>query len=337
MAKPARFKQLLEEASAQVAAAKSPPQLERLRVKYLGRKGELPAALREIATLPERQRQAAGQAGNAVRQQLEQQFREAAAALTGGAAEPGSVDPTLPGTPQDRGHVHPVTLVLDEIDTIFANLGFSKADGPEVEDDWHNFEALNIGPDHPGRDMQDTFYLADSQDKRGIFNRLPRTQTTAVTARELESRKPPFRVFTLGKVFRNETEDATHAAAFHQLDAVMIDRDVTFADLKGILTAVIKALMGDEVAVRFRPSYFPFTEPSAEIDVSSPELRGGEWLEIAGAGMLHPNVLRNTGHNPKQFQSFAFALGVERIAMLKYGLNDLRPFFRPDVRILEQF
>lgn len=333
---PARFKELVKEATAKVEAAQKPERLAALRTEYLGRKGTLTTELRNIAALPTAQRQAAGKAGNAAKRQLEDALAAAEVAVSEKLAV-AAVDPTLPGVPLRRGHLHPVTLVLQEIDAIFSELGFTKAEGPEVEDDWHNFESLNIGPDHPGRDMQDTFYLAGSQNSRGIFERLPRTQTTAVTSRELETRTPPFRVFTLGKVFRNETEDATHGAAFHQLDAVMIDQNVTFADLKGVLTTVIKALMGDAVKVRFRPSYFPFTEPSAEVDVSSPDIRSGEWLEIAGAGMLHPQVLKNTGHDPKKLQSFAFALGVERIAMLKYGINDLRPFFRPDVRILEQF
>lgn len=337
MAKPERFKQLLKEASAQLAAAKTAPQLERLRVKYLGRKGALTMALREIAALPERQRRSAGKAGNATKQKLEDLFQTAMAELSDGTSGPVSVDPTLPGTPYRRGHVHPITLVLDEIEQVFMNMGFSLADGPEVEDDWHNFEALNIGPDHPGRDMQDTFYVEGSQNNQGIFSLLPRSQTTAVTVRELERQKPPLRIFTLGKVFRNENEDATHSAVFHQLDAVMVDERVSFADLKGVLTEVIRQLMGDAVKVRFRPSYFPFTEPSAEVDVSSPDLLGGEWLEIAGAGLLHPQVLKNVRYDPKRFQTFAFALGVERIAMLKYGIQDLRPFIRPDVRILEQF
>lgn len=337
MGTPARFKELLAEAKAKLESVKTPERIAKLRTEYLGRKGSLTTELRNIAQLSPAKRQAAGKAGNAAKQQLEALFRDAATSQSGGSDTASAIDPTLPGAALRRGHLHPVTLVLQEIDEIFSSLGFTKAEGPEVEDDWHNFEALNIGPDHPGRDMQDTFYLSGSLTKRGVYGMLPRTQTTAVTARELERHQPPFRMFTLGKVFRNETEDATHGAAFHQLDAVMLDERVTFADLKGILMHVMKALMGDDLKVRFRPSYFPFTEPSAEVDVSSPRLRDGEWLEIVGAGMLHPQVLKNTGHDPKRVQAFAFAFGVERIAMLKYGINDLRPFFRPDVRILEQF
>lgn len=337
MAKPERFKPLLEAATVQLAAARTAPQLERLRVKYLGRKGELTTALREIASLPERQRRSAGKAGNAAKRELEQRFRDAAARLATGPAERPPVDPTLPGTPYRRGHIHPITAVLAEIEDIFHGLGFDVVEGPEVEDDWHNFAALNMGPDHSARDMQDTFYVAGSEKADGTFGLLPRTHTSGVQIRTMQERKPPLRILAHGKTYRNENEDATHSAVFHQFEGLMVDETTTFADLKGVLTGALQSLLGEQTKLRFRPSFFPYTEPSAEVDVSSPDLRGGEWLELGGAGLVHPQVLKNVGCDPRRYQGFAFGLGVERIAMLKYGIEDLRTCFRPDVRILEQF
>lgn len=331
MPAPKDFKELVAEA---VTAKETGKQsAEELRVAYLGRKGKLAQLMSGLAALPPAKRQAAGKAANQAKAKLTELLLATTSTLTADAP----VDVTMPGKRIPIGHRHPVTLVIDEIIGIFSSMGFYLADGPEVEDDWHNFESLNIPADHPGRDMQDTFYVAGAEDGHGGFKLLPRTQTTAVTARELESGKPPLRMFTVGKVFRNETEDATHGAVFNQLDALMIDSDVSFADLKGILSSVVRSLLGDDVKVRFRPSYFPFTEPSAEVDVSMPAVRDGQWLELAGAGMVHPNVLRNTGIDPRQHQGFAFAFGIERIAMLKYELQDLRPFYKPDLRILEQF
>lgn len=337
MLDPNVFKTLASEAKAALAVARSSVDLERIRVAYLGRQGKLTMALRDLKTLDPESRKAAGQAGNEAKAALEAALTEVITRLTATDGDTTPVDISLPGKVPQLGHRHPVTLVLEQIEEVFTSLGFSLADGPEIEDDWHNFEALNIGPDHPGRDMQDTFYVAGSENQQGIFGLLPRTQTTAVTARELERLEPPLRMFTLGKVFRNEVEDATHGAVFHQLDGVMVDEHVTFADLKGVMTEGLRLLLGDEIKIRFRPSYFPFTEPSAEVDISMPSVRNGEWLELAGAGMLHPNVLRNVGYDPKRFKSFAFAWGVERIAMLKYGIQDLRGFTHPDIRILEQF
>jgi len=336
MATPNGFKELLASATERLEQVAGPEQLEALRTEYLGRKGSLTSALRAISELPENQRKRAGQEGNRVKQELELRFKEATQALTGSKrTEP--VDPTLPGTPYPLGHAHPVSLVLEEVQEVFARLGFSLVEGPEVEDDWHNFEALNMGPEHPARDMQDTFYVAGSQNKDGVYGILPRTHTSGVQIRTMEGRKPPLRIISTGKVYRNETEDATHSAVFHQVEGLMVDETTSFADLKGIMTEAVRAILGPECALRFRPSFFPYTEPSAEIDVSSPDLRNGEWLELAGSGMVHPQVLRNVGIDPKRYQGFAFGFGVERIAMLKYGVEDLRTFFKPDVRILEQF
>ncbi|MEX2043487.1 MAG: phenylalanine--tRNA ligase subunit alpha [Patescibacteria group bacterium] len=332
---PNEFEQLAADAETALADARTPGQRSRLATEYLGRNGKLAALIRGIKDLDEADRRKAGIAGNAAKARLEQLFDAAKNESTARPAAP--VDVTLPGKQYRLGHLHPSTLVIRELERVFTGLGFAVVDGPEVADDWHNFEALNLDPDHPGRDMQDTFYLAGSEDRDGNYKYLPRTQTTAVTARLLADSEPPIRAITQGRVFRNETEDATHSAAFHQLDAVIVDEQVSFADLKGLLDKAMKELLGQDTKIRFRPSYFPFTEPSAEIDFSQPGIRGGEWLELGGAGMLHPRVLRNAGIDPKQYRSLAFALGQDRIAMLKYGIDDVRQFFAPDVRLLEQF
>ncbi|HEY8109159.1 MAG TPA: phenylalanine--tRNA ligase subunit alpha [Patescibacteria group bacterium] len=335
MRDPNEFEKLVAAAEAALGKTETPDRRSRLATEYLGRNGKLAGLIRDIKDLPEADRRKAGIAGNAAKARLEQLFD---AARNESAARPAApVDVTLPGTAYRLGHLHPSTLVIRELERVFTGLGFAIVDGPEVVDDWHNFEALNLGPDHPGRDMQDTFYLAGSQDKAGNFTLLPRTQTTAVTAKLLADSEPPIRAITQGRVFRNETEDATHSAAFHQLDAVIVDEQVSFADLKGLLDKAMKELLGPDTKVRFRPSYFPFTEPSAEIDFSQPDIRGGQWLELGGAGMLHPQVLRHAGIDPRKYRSLAFALGQDRIAMLKYGIDDVRQFFAPDVRLLEQF
>lgn len=330
------FKSLVAKAREEIAGAGSLEALETLRVRYLGRKGPISAALRALASLPDAERRKAGVAGNAAKAQVESLVAAAKRRLAGDA-EPASVDPTLPGRLPDLGHRHPVSLVLAEVERVFLSLGFSVVEGPEVEDDWHNFEALNMGPQHPARDMQDTFYAAGSEGPDGIFRTLPRTHTSGVQIRAMQGQKPPIRIIAPGKVYRNETEDATHSAVFHQVEGLMVDETTTFANLKGIMTEMVTALLGPDTKLRFRPSFFPYTEPSAEVDVSSPRVRGGEWLELAGSGMVHPEVLKKVGYDPEQVRGFAFGMGLERLAMLKYGIDDLRLFFKPDIRILEQF
>lgn len=246
-------------------------------------------------------------------------------------------DETLPGTRYPQGHPHPISLVVAEIENLFLSLGFSIAEGPEVEDDWHNFAALNMGPDHPARDMQDTFYVKGSEDQRGHFTVLPRTHTSGVQIRSMRLQKPPIRIIVPGKTYRNEAEDATHSAIFTQIEGLMVDRTTTFADLKGILLTMARRLLGEKTKLRFRPSFFPYTEPSAEIDMSTPTVRDGAWIELGGAGMVHPQVLKNVGYDPRQVRGFAFGIGPDRLAMLKYGIDDLRKLYRPDIRILEQF
>lgn len=331
MAAPNTFKQLVSRAEAD--AKKASGDLSELRVKYLGRKGELAKAMSVIRDAAPGQRARLGKQANQAKAKLE-------ALLAGSpqkAQDASAFDITLPGAVPAMGHRHPVSLVIDELIEIFGSMGFELAEGPEVEDDWHNFEALNIPPGHPGRDMQDTFYVAGSERPDGTYELLPRTQTSSVQIRQMERSQPPFRVISAGKVYRNESEDATHSAVFHQLEGLMVDQRTSFTDLKGLLEAVVKQLLGDDVKLRFRPSYFPFTEPSAEVDVSSPRVRDGEWLELLGCGMVNPTVLENVQVNPKTYRGFAFGIGIERIAMLRYNLDDLRPFLKPDIRLLRQF
>jgi phenylalanyl-tRNA synthetase alpha chain len=331
MAAPNTFKRIVAEATAAVKAGND---LAKLRVRYLGRKGELAQAMGVIRDAAPGQRAKLGKQANEAKRKLETLLAEN---QNGSDAPAAGYDITLPGEVPELGHRHPVSLVIDELVGIFGSMGFELADGPEVEDDWHNFEALNIPPGHPGRDMQDTFYVAGSERPDGTYGLLPRTQTSSVQIRHMETARPPLRIVSAGKVYRNESEDATHSAVFHQLEGLLVDQHASFTDLKGLLEAVVKELLGDDVKLRFRPSYFPFTEPSAEVDVSSPRVRDGQWLELLGCGMVNPRVLENVGVSAKTHQGYAFGIGIERIAMLRYGLDDLRPFLKPDIRLLRQF
>ncbi len=330
------FEKILAEASSRLGAASRLAEVEELRIRYLGRKGVLTEALRSLKTLPPAQRRAAGQAGNAAKQALEGQLFAAAARFT--TPQPvRSVDVTVPLHDHQPGHLHPISLVLAELEEIFGSLGFSVVEGPEVEDAWHNFEALNMGSDHPARDMQDTFYVKGSDRPKGEFRILPRTHTSGVQIRTMETEEPPLRIIVPGRVYRNEAEDATHGAVFHQLEGLMVDQATSFADLKGILLTMAQRLLGADTKLRFRPSFFPYTEPSAEIDMSAPNVRDGAWIELGGAGMVHPDVLERVGYDPDVFQGFAFGIGPGRLAMLKYGIQDLRELYKPDIRIMEQF
>jgi phenylalanyl-tRNA synthetase alpha chain len=309
--------------------AKTLPELEQARVKLLGRKGELTEQLRQVGQLAADERAAAGQAANKIRTQVEgwlaereQQLKSAELEKT--AATP--IDLTVPGTSSGLGHRHPVSLVLDELVQVFWQMGYQVAEGPEIETDWYNFEALNIGQDHPARDMQDTFYLQEGN--------LPRTHTSNVQIRFMENNKPPIRIIAPGKVHRNENEDATHSWIFHQLEGLVLDEGITIGDLKGTLYQMLQGVLGEGTELRLRPNYFPYTEPSVEMDARRP---GGEWLELGGAGMVHPQVLINVGLDPEKYSGFAFGFGPERIAALKYGVTDVREFWRPDFKFLEQF
>ena len=317
-----------------------PAQVEEFRIKYLGTKGQLKNLMGELKNVPVDQKKEAGQLLNEFKQFVEAHYEtlKSNSSSAADAADTG-IDLSLPGDPTPLGSRHPVTLMRNQIVSIFQRLGFAVAEGPEIEDDWHNFGALNLPAHHPARDMQDTFYIQQNPDW------VLRTHTSSVQIREMEKGKLPIRMLMPGRVFRNETVSARSHCFFHQIEGLYIDKNVSFADLKQTLYFFVKEMYGANVKVRFRPSYFPFTEPSAEMDVSC-FICGGEgchvckktgWVEILGCGMVHPNVLSNCGIDPEEYNGFAFGLGVERPAMLKYGVNDLRLFSENDVRFLKQF
>jgi phenylalanyl-tRNA synthetase alpha chain len=341
-----------------VGAAGDEKALEDLRVRYLGKKGELSAVLRGMGSLSAEERPRVGEVANRVRDEVEALLdgakeRLRAKALDAELAGP-PIDVTLDGrAPRPRGHRHPITRATEEIAAIFGRLGYEVANGPEVELDWYNFEALNIPPDHPARDMQDTFYVEESTLRHGVEpgTVLLRTHTSPVQIRSMKRiGQPPVRIICPGRVYRSDY-DQTHSPMFHQVEGLCVDEGITFADLKGTLAAFARAYFGPGTKTRFRPSYFPFVEPGAEVDVSC-SICGGTgrrdgkrcgtcketgWLEVLGAGMVHPKVLENGGIDPKKYTGFAFGMGVERLAMLRYGIDDLRLYFENDLRFLAQF
>ena len=315
--------------------------LEQIRIQYLGKKGELTAVLRGMGKLSAEERPVIGQLANQVRADIEAAIAEKAEALKAGALaeqlKAEKLDVTMPGKTARVGHVHPLTRVQRDMEEIFIGMGFSIAEGPEVEYDLYNFQKLNIPENHPARDTQDTFYITE--------NILLRSQTSPVQARTMEVQKPPIRIISPGRVYRSDAMDATHSPLFHQMEGLVVDKGITMGDLKGMLETFAKAQFGEETRCRFRPHHFPFTEPSAEVDVSCFACGGkgcrlckGEgWIEILGAGMVHPNVLSMCGIDPEEYSGFAFGMGIERIAMLKYHVDDIRLFYENDVRFLEQF
>ena len=315
--------------------------LEALRIKYLGKKGELTAVLRGMGQLSPEERPVVGQIANEVRAEIETAITEKKASLADAALDAKLVaeklDVTVPGKKSKVGHRHPLTLVQRDMEEIFIGMGFSIAEGPEVEYDYYNFQALNIPENHPARDTQDTFYITD--------NILLRSQTSPVQARTMEVQKPPIRIISPGRVYRSDAMDATHSPLFHQMEGLVVDKGITMGDLKGMLETFARQEFGEDTKVRFRPHHFPFTEPSAEVDISCfmcggkgcRLCKGEGWIEILGAGMVHPNVLRNCGIDPEVYSGFAFGMGVERIAMLKYHIGDIRHFYENDVRFIEQF
>jgi phenylalanyl-tRNA synthetase alpha chain len=323
-----------ERALADVAGAQDLRELDDVRVAWLGRKGRLTAELKNLGQLPPDERREAGQAVNALKRELGETLDARKAELERAALDARlageTIDVTLPGRGVDPGGPHPVTRAMGRILDIFRGLGFAVADGPEVEDDYHNFEALNFPPHHPARAMHDTFYLPDG--------RLLRTHTSPVQIRVMKEQAPPVRIVAPGRVFRADS-DQTHTPQFHQVEGLLVDDGVTFADLKGLLSAFVNAYFEDELEMRLRPSYFPFTEPSAEVDIRWRHADGspGRWLEVLGCGMVHPNVLINCGVDAERYTGYAFGLGVERFAMLRYRVDDLRLFFDNDLRFLAQF
>ena len=341
-----------------ISTATTEPGLEELRVRYLGKKGELSAVLRAMGSLSAEERPRVGEVANRVRDEVEAQLAAAKQRLVARALEAElsgpPIDVTLAGRAlQPRGHRHPITRATEEITAIFGRLGYEVANGPEVELDWFNFEALNIPADHPARDMQDTFYVDESTLRAGVEpgTVLLRTHTSPVQIRSMKRiGKPPIRIICPGRVYRSDY-DQTHSPMFHQVEGLCVDEGITFADLKGTLAAFARAYFGPGTKTRFRPSYFPFVEPGAEVDVSC-SICGGTgrrdgkrcatcketgWLEVLGAGMVHPKVLENGGIDSKRHTGFAFGMGVERLAMLRYGIDDLRLYFENDLRFLAQF
>lgn len=339
------MKQQLEEIRMQAQealnSAAEVSDIEAAKIKFLGKKGQLTAILKQMGKLSAEERPVMGQLANEVRNFIEQQIEARTKTVKQQQQikklKEETIDVTLPGKAKKFGSKHPLSIVLDDIKEIFIGMGFEIADGPEVEYDYYVFEALNIPKNHPARDTQDTFYIND--------NILLRTQTSSVQIRVMENKKPPLRIISPGRVYRSDAVDATHSPVFHQIEGFVVDKDVDFASLKGTLEAVVKRLYGEDSVVRFRPHHFPFTEPSAELDTQCFRCKGegcslckGEgWIELLGCGMIHPKVLENCGIDSSEYSGFAFGMGLERVVMRKYGIDDMRMFYENDVRFLEQF
>jgi phenylalanyl-tRNA synthetase alpha chain len=320
---------IIEEARLAVESANTPAELDEVRVAFMGKKGKVTELMKGLGKLSAEERPAAGQKINQVKQAIQalvtDKIKAQQEAELNKKLSAESVDVTLPGRSQEIGNIHPVNRTIERIESFFGDLGFSVKTGPEVEDGFHNFDALNIPANHPARADHDTFYFNPDV--------MLRTQTSGVQIRTMENQKPPLRIISPGRVYRNDY-DQTHTPMFHQVEGLMLDKNVSFAELKGILHDFLNHFFEAEMTVRFRPSYFPFTEPSAEVDVMG---KDGKWLEVLGCGMVHRNVLKAVNIDPEEFTGFAFGMGVERLTMLRYGVNDLRAFFENDVRFLKQF
>ncbi len=336
-----QLEKIKAEALARIEASDALEKLNDIRVAYLGKKGELTSVLKSMKNVAPEERPKVGQMVNEAREQIEAKLEETRQSLARRAREEQMkrevIDVTLPAKKSHKGHSHPNAIALDEVERIFIGMGYEVVEGPEVEYDEYNFEKLNIPKGHPARDEQDTFYINDSI--------LLRSQTSPVQARTMETRKPPIRIIAPGRVFRSDEVDATHSPSFHQIEGLVIDKNITFADLKGTLAEFAKELFGEETRVKFRPHHFPFTEPSAEVDVSCFKCggkgcrfcKGSGWIEILGCGMVHPHVLEMCGIDPNEYTGFAFGVGLERIALLKYEIDDMRLLYENDIRFLKQF
>ena len=336
-----KLERIQKNATAEIQAASDLDELDDLRVKYLGKKGEVTQILRSMGNLPPEKRPVIGKMANQIKGKLQQLIEEKKEEFKQKEKEKKlqeeSIDVTLPGNDVNSATKHPLTLIFDDLKEIFLGLGFEIAEGPEVEKDYYNFEALNFPPNHPARDMQDTFYTTN-----GV---LLRTHTSSVQVRTMEKQELPIRIIAPGRVYRSDEIDATHTPVFHQVEGLMINENTSFAHLKNVLIKVVHEIFGEDREVRFRPSYFPFTEPSAEVDVSCANCGGTGcsicsdtgWLEILGAGMVHPNVLEMSGIDSEKYSGYAFGIGVERLVMLKYDIDDIRLLFNNDLRFLEQF
>lgn len=328
-----------EEAMASLSAHGA--DLEALRIRYLGKKGELTAVLRSMGSLSPEERPAFGQRANEVRAQIEAEIErrqtEMKSAMRDRALRAEKLDVTVPGEDVPFGHIHPLSRVQHEIEDIFIGMGYSIAEGPEVELDYYNFQALNIPPEHPARDTQDTFYITD--------NVLLRSQTSPVQVHVMEKERPPIRILSPGRVYRSDAVDATHSPFFHQIEGLVVDKGITMGDLKGSLMQFAKRLYGEDTEIRLRPHHFPFTEPSCEMDVTCfkcggkgcPMCKGEGWVEILGGGMVHPKVLKNGGVDPEVYSGYAFGVGLERLTMFRFNIDDMRLLFENDARFLNQF
>ncbi len=322
--------ELKEKILNQIEEIKDLKNLNELYTQYLGRKGELTRVLRSLKDLSEKERKEKGQLANQIKKELEEVFKEKREEFSIKEAKfngkKGWIDVSAPGEKIPQGHLHPITLVQREVEEIFQSMGFSVINGPEVENEKYNFDALNIPQDHPARDLWDTFWLKD-------INLLLRTHTSPMQARYMEKNNPPFRIIVPGRCFRHEATDATHEAQFYQFEGLMVGENVSAANFKGVIESFLTRFFGKGTEIRLRPGYFPFVEPGFEIDA---RLKGGKWLEMMGAGMVHPNVLKNAGYT-KKWQGFAFGVGIERLAMIKYKVDDIRLFYSSDLRFLKQF
>jgi len=336
---------LVNEAVAAFEGATDSDSLEAARITFLGAKsGRLKAVQKGLGKVEKADKPIAGKQFNETKKRIEAAQQQAAERLASGTASSddfSQFDPTVPGSRPRLGHLHPITQTIEELKDIMGRLGFTVAEGPEVEDQWHNFDALNIPDSHPARDPLDNFYLSVAENTAGkstaggaaAKSRLLRSQTSTVQIRVMEKTKPPVRIISLGRVYRPDTPDATHVPMFHQIEGLLVDRGVTMADLKSVLRLFGMSYFKDDVHIRFRPSFFPFTEPSVEMDMSWP----GGWVEMGGAGMVDPNVLRAVGYDPEEYSGFAFGLGIERICARRHGITDIREFYKNDVRFLHQF
>jgi len=332
----AQLNRLAQEAKDLLARAGSSAEVENLRVRYLGKKGRISQIMRQLGSLPAELRPKVGQTANQVKAELVEAIKARSSELAARKAAGPRVDVTLPGRRQMRGHRHPISRTIEEICTIFTRMGFNVVEGPEIELDYYNFEALNFPKDHPARDMQDTLYVSD--------NVVLRTHTSPMQVRTMEKQRPPVWVVVPGKTYRRDS-DISHTPMFHQIEGLVVDKGITFGDLKGVLISFVHQFFSPDTPVRFRPSFFPFTEPSAEVDIGC-QLCGGRgcrtcgftgWIEILGSGMVDPEVYKFVGYDPEEISGFAFGLGIERTAMLKYGIDDARLFFENDLRFLKQF
>ena len=328
--------ELGREALESIEKAESSAEIEDIRIKYLGKKGRITALMRQMGSIAPEDRSLVGQVANRVKEDLSEAIKARSDTVAAGETEPAGLDITLPGGTYRLGHRHPITRVEDEICDIFSRMGFEITEGPEVELDYYNFEALNIPKDHPARDMQDTFYVSD--------NVVLRTHTSPMQVRTMEKKRPPVWVVIPGKTYRRDS-DVSHTAMFQQIEGLVVDKGITFGDLKGVLTSFVHQFFSPDTPLRFRPSFFPFTEPSAEVDIGCVICRGEGcrtcgfkgWLEILGSGMVDPEVYKFVDYDPEEVTGFAFGVGIERVAMLKYGIEDIRLFYENDLRFLKQF